>query len=111
MKVIDVHRLPQHPLKTNDVKVNRPLIFKLANNNDKQMIMQRLKFLKTYNQDREKDSKSQVFVTEHLPNDLFQQKKKLLALYKEAQRNKKQATCMIKKGEYCLLIEGKRAFN
>ena len=49
LKVVDVHRLPQHPLKTNGVKVNRPIIFKLANNNDKVMIMQRLKFLKTYN--------------------------------------------------------------
>ena len=111
LKVVDVHRLPQHPLKTNGVKVNRPIIFKLANNNDKVMIMQRLKFLKTYNQDREKDSKSQVFVTEHLPNELYQQKKKLLPLYKEARRNQKQATWMIKNGEYCLLIEGKRAFN
>ena len=66
------------------------------------MIMQRLKFLKTYNQDREKDSKSQVFVTEHLPNELYQQKKKLLSLYKEARRNHKQASWMHKKGEYCV---------
>ena len=35
LKVVDVHRPPQHPLKTNGVKVNRPIIFKLANNNDK----------------------------------------------------------------------------
>ena len=75
------------------------------------MTKQRLKLLKTYNQDREKDSKSQVFVTEHLPKELYQQKKKLLPLYKEARRNKKQSTCLIKNGEYCLFIEGIRAYN
>ena len=75
LKMVDVHRLPQHPLKTNGVKVNRQIIFKLASNNDKIMIMQRPKFLKTYNQDREKDLKSQAFVTEHLPNELYQQKR------------------------------------
>ena len=26
LKVVDVHRLPQHSLKTNGVKVNRPII-------------------------------------------------------------------------------------
>ena len=41
------------------------------------MIIQRLKFRKTYNQDREKNSKSQVFVTEYLPNELYQQKKEV----------------------------------
>ena len=111
MKLINLHRLHQHPFKTNGVKVSWPIIFKLANNNDKVMIMQRLKFLKTYNQGREKDSKSRVFVTEHLPNELYQEKKKLLPLYKEARRNKKLATWMIKNGEYCLLIEGKLAYN
>ena len=73
--------------------------------------MQRLKFLKTYNQGREKDSKSRVFVTEHLPNELYQEKKKLLPLYKEARCNKKLATWMIKNSECCLLIEGKLAYN
>ena len=75
------------------------------------MIIQRLKFLKTYNQDREKDSKSQAFMTEHLPNKLYQQKKKLLPLCRKARRDKKLATWLIKNGEYCLYIEGKRAYN
>ena len=73
------------------------------------MIMQRLKFRKTFNQERDKNSKSQAFVTEHLPNELYQQKKKILSLYKEAWCNKKQATRLINNGKYCLFIEGKRA--
>ena len=40
ISIIDVHRLPQYPLFKNKVKINRPIIFKLAGNNDKQMIMQ-----------------------------------------------------------------------
>ena len=50
-------------------------------------------------------------MTEHLPNELYQQKKKLLPLYLEARRNKKQATRLINNGKYCLFIEGERAYN
>ena len=39
LKLVDLHRLPQHPLETNGVIVNRPIILKLANNSDKQMII------------------------------------------------------------------------
>ena len=50
IKLSDVHRLPQHPVfKTAGGKVTRPIIIKLTNSNDKHLIFQSLKNLKTYN--------------------------------------------------------------
>ena len=39
----DYHRLPQHPIYRNGEKVNRPIIIKLTNLNDKRSIFCRLK--------------------------------------------------------------------
>jgi len=67
-------------------RINRPIVFKLAGNNDKQLIMNGLKNLRRFNVIRqdENSNASKVYVTEHLPKILYEQKKRLLPLYKEA---------------------------
>ena len=42
LQTLDLHRLPQHPLYRNNAKLNRPIIFKLTNNYDKQLVMHEL---------------------------------------------------------------------
>jgi len=60
-KDFPLHRLPQHPIKSKQgTKINRPIIFKVGNNYDKQYIMKRLKYLKTYNVDRKRKSMNKV---------------------------------------------------
>ena len=110
ISIIDVHRLPQYPLFKNKVKINRPIIFKLAGNNDKQMIMHSLKNLRRYNETRlEENSKAgKVYVTEHLPKPLYLQKKQLLPHYKKARSENKRASWCIQDGEYCLYVDGEK---
>jgi len=79
-------------------KINRPIIFKVGNNYDKQYIIKCLKYLKTYNVDQERKSTNKVFVTEHLPKELYQQKKRLIPAFKEAQHNNKSTPWTIKNG-------------
>ena len=67
--IVDLHRLPQYPLFKNNVKLNRPIIFKLSNNYGKQLIMSRLKLLKDYNTIRKNanPTASKIFISDHLP--------------------------------------------
>ena len=91
LSLVDCHRLRQRPIFKQGQKVTRPIILKLANAFDKRLILKTVSKLKKYNiQDsghslssNEKTSKS-VYITEHLPHLLYQQKKKLLPLFKEA---------------------------
>ena len=110
ISIIDVHRLPQYPLFKNKVKINRPIIFKLAGNNDKQMIMHSLKNLRRYNETRLKENSKAgiVYVTEHLPKPLYLQKKQLLPHYKKARSENKRASWCIQEAEYCLYVDGKK---
>ena len=96
LSLIDFHiYLPQRPIFKQGQKVTRPIILKLVNAFDKRLILKAASKLKKYNmQDsghslssNEKTSKS-VYITKHLPHLLYQQKKKLLPLFKEA-KNKK----------------------
>ena len=54
VKLTDLHSLPQHPIYKDKVKINRPIIFKVASIFDKHTIMTRLKMLKDYNQRQQK---------------------------------------------------------
>ena len=72
------------------------------------MIMMSLKNLKEYNEERKRTfggETNYVYVTEHLPRELQQQKKKLLSAYKEAKQNKQRTVWRIKKAKYCLYID------
>ena len=53
LQIIDLPRLPQQLLHRNNAKVTRPIIFKLAINYDKQVVMNNLKHLKVYIEDRQ----------------------------------------------------------
>ena len=89
--VADIHRLPQHPITKNGKRITRPIIVKLTSYSDKNMIMRSLKSLKEYNEERKRTfggETNYVYVTEHQPRELQQQKKKLLSAHKEAKRNK-----------------------
>jgi len=56
VQLVDLHRLPQHPVYKSEVKVNRPIIIKVASAYDKHTIMTNLKNLKNYNERlRERD--------------------------------------------------------
>ena len=87
--LVDCHRLPQRPILKQGQKVTRPIILKLANAFDKRLILKAASKLKKYNMQEsghslssnKKTSKS-VSITEHLPHLLYQQKKKLLPLFK-----------------------------
>ena len=46
IQLVDIHRLPQHPVSRSGKRVTRPIIIKLANAMDKQTIMANLKHLK-----------------------------------------------------------------
>ena len=95
LSLVDCHYLPQRPIFKQGQKVTSLIILKLANAFDKRLIFKATSKLKKYNmQDSghalssdEKTSKS-IYITEHLPHLLYQQKKKLLPLFKEA-KNKK----------------------
>jgi len=49
VEFIDIHRLPQHLVKKERKTVHRPIIVKLLTMADKNMIFNKVKNLKTYN--------------------------------------------------------------
>jgi len=100
----DIHRLPQQPIFNGSVKINRPIIFKLTSTFDKHAIMSRLKQLKNYYSQLKENNPSApyVYLSEHLPKEFYEQKKRLLPLYKNA----KKATWSIQNGKYCLFVDG-----
>ena len=63
--------------------------------------------LEEYNQERKTfgGMTNYVYVTEHQPRELQQQKNKLLSAYKEAKQNKQRTVWRIKKAKYCLYID------
>jgi len=110
--LIDIHRLPQHPIQKHDKAVTRPIIIKLANTMDKQTILKNLKNLKDYNNDRKlqfelsscREKAQQVYITEHLPKIFYYQKKKLNSKFKEARKAGNKTRWGISNGCYCLFI-------
>ena len=52
IKLVDIHRLLQYPIKKNGKTVHRPIIVKLTSTQDKNRIFSSAKNLKTYNETR-----------------------------------------------------------
>ena len=73
--VADLHRLPQKPVFRQGQKVTRPIIVKLVYANDKNYIYRQLRKLKSYNETRKINSKSNIYITDHLPAAFLEQKK------------------------------------
>ena len=81
---------------------------KLTSYSDKNLIIKALKHLKTYNEERKTKSMeatNYVYVTEHLPRELQEQKKLLLPVYKNARKKGKKIFWRFKKETYCLYID------
>ena len=111
--IVDVHRLPQHPLYNKSPrKINRPIIVKFSNVFDKHTFISNLKHLKGYNQMRreKREEAPYVYATEHLPKVLQLQKNKLIPCFREAKKNKQKTSWKLLKGEYCLFINNQRVF-
>ena len=100
----DYHRFPQHPALKNDIKVNRPIIIKLTNSNDKRLIFGNLKNLKQFNNARKLNQQNAVYIIEHLPKQFQLERKALLPAFKEAKALEKKSW-RAENGHYCLYIE------
>ena len=85
------HRLPQRIIPKNKVRVNRPIIIKLTNADDKHLIFSHLKNLKIYNNTRISLNLKTQYVTQQLLEQFQNKRKKLLPLYKAARLEKKKS--------------------
>ena len=101
----DYHRLPQHPVLKNGIKINRPIIIKLTNSNDKRLIISSLKNLKQFNNARKLNKQNFTYITEHLPKQFQLECKALLPAFKEAKALKKKISWRAENGHYCLYID------
>ena len=111
VKLTDLHRLPQHPICKDKVKINRPIIFKVASEFDKHTIMTGLKMLKDYNQRQQESCPTvpKVYVSEHLPKEMYEQKKRLIPHFKDARKMKLKTIWIVQNGEYCLFVDDKKS--
>ena len=73
IKLVDIHRLPQRPLKKAGNMKTLPILLKVSTVFEKDIIYENISKLKNYNDDRA----STVFITEHLPK-LFYKLQQLL---------------------------------
>ena len=105
--LVDIYRLPQHPIFNKGEKVDRPEIIKLSDVFEKKRILDSLSNLKFYNQMRKgkDENKTYVYVSEHLPTAFQKQKTSLLPKCKEAKKQKKKTFWKAVDGEYCLFID------
>ena len=108
LQLVDIHRLPQRPIYKEDTRINRPIIIKLQSVDDKHWLFSRLKYLKEYNAAKKKENTETkpIYISEHLPKPYYEQKKKLLPLFKKAREKKQKTTWAVSDGDYCLFIDG-----
>ena len=109
ISVVDIHRLPQHPVYKNRTKVNRPIIIKFQNVEDKEKVTKFLTNLKHYNQQRKpaENKVPYVCITDLLPKVFELQKKMLLPQFKLARKQNKKTYWLIVDAKYCLFVKGK----
>ena len=69
IELVDIHRLPQHPVSKFGRRIHRPIIVNLLTIPDKRMIYKSVKNLKAYNDRLKLEQKPQpyVYVSDHLP--------------------------------------------
>ena len=87
IKLVDVHRLPQRPLKIAGNMKTRPITFKVSTIFENHDIYESMSKLKNYNNDRA----STVFITQHLPKLFYKQKQLLMQQFKDAKKDEKDA--------------------
>ena len=105
IELIDCHRLPQRPIFKNNIKVNRPVVIKLAKKIDRRIIFSKLKNLKYYNEARKSQNKRPHYITEHLPKQFQVERKALLPHFQEARRLNKKTSWKAENGHYNLYID------
>jgi len=78
IEFVDIHQLPQHPVKKDEKTFHRPIIVKLLTMSDKNLIFRNAKNLKEYNKELKQNHNFSpyVYVSKHLPTK-FQRKRKL----------------------------------
>ena len=115
VKIVDIHRLPQHPVFKNGIKQTRPVIIKLNSLFDKKTTFLCVKHLKSYNAsqsatnvsiDHLRTRPTAIYVTDHLLAAFLPQRQRLLPFYKQAKLSKKKTPWRIVGNDYCLFIDG-----
>ena len=111
MSFVNAHRLGDpktiENTETGDVLRTRPLIVRFSSMPDKERVQKKLSALREVN--RGKYYRHRIFVTDQLPKRMEEQRKSLVADFKEARRLKKKAKWSVDKtGDYCLYVDKKR---
>ena len=104
VNIVDLHRLPQHPIKKNGIRINQPVIVKVLTTFDKDIIFQNAAKLRSYNESRD----SPVYITDHLPKLFYNKKKSLRSQFLAAKKEGKKTKWAAYDGKYCLYIDNKR---
>ena len=119
ISVVDIHRLPQRPIVKQGSNITRPIIIKLTTAFDKRTVMSNLKNLNAYNSKKQVNFNNEhfhadsshrnslVFITDHLPKEFYERKKKLMPTFKPACKSRKKTRWAIHNGEYCLFVDNK----
>ena len=100
--------MPKQPVLKNGKKIHRPIV-KLTNLFDKQLIYKSLKNLKLYNNELNLKPRFRgyIYITDHLPIEMLQQKKKLLSLlFNKARKEGKRTSWKVVADEDRLYIDG-----
>ena len=110
VEFVDLHRLPQHPVKVGGKSVHRPIIVKLLIINDKNLIFKNARNLRDYNNARiiSDNHSPYVFMTEHLPKRFQLQRKFLTKAYKEAREKNQKTVWKAVDGNYALFVDGRK---
>ena len=76
IEFVDIHRLPQYPVRKNGRPFSRPIIVKLLTMHDKHLIFKSVKHLQSFNNAKKNKDQSvpYVYVTEHLPKKFQDQR-------------------------------------
>ena len=110
---VDIHRLPQRPIFRKGIRVKRPIIDKLTKVADKRLIYSRLRNLKRYHKKHRstKSGFSVVYITDHLPKKILEEKKLLMPQFIEAKRQNKKTAWIVRNGHYDVYVDNvKMAF-
>ena len=119
ISLVDIHCLPQRPIVKQRSNITRPIVIKLATAMDKHIVMSNLKNLKAYNSKKQvgfdndhfhansSHLHSSVFITDHLPKEFYERKKKLMPAFKSACKSLKKTRWAIHKGKYRLFVDDK----
>ena len=105
--IFDAHRMKSNKSKKTTRRSARPLIFRLTNIFDKDLIYQNLANLKP----TDSSIRQSIYITPHLPASMVKQRTDLLPKFKEAKRNKYATKWQIdySTATYCLYINGNKA--